>query len=251
MHEQMHVVGFAVEPDQLDIQVGAHGVRMVCSHWGSMSSVNTGRRYLVTKHQMRVQRRHAVPGAAIGRGVGGHPYGGGVQTGIRYRIEPAPAAGPEPPVESKPRARKRVKGSPTHVRSWPLRPTAAQSRDVRERFFTGNRVYNAVLGEFTARSRAVKCDPGWQAARLLPHRTPPERKARAAAFRAVEQTRGFTVDTAQSFASSLRKSWVREHLPAQETQNLGVRAFDAVQRWHVRRCRSPTGPGTAIAEATA
>ena len=66
MHEQMHVVGFAVEPDQLDIQVGAHGVRMVCSHWGSMSSVNTGRRYLVTKHQMRVQRRHAVPGAAIG-----------------------------------------------------------------------------------------------------------------------------------------------------------------------------------------
>ena len=154
-------------------------------------------------------------------------------------------------MESKPRARKRVKGSPTYVRSWPLRPTAAQSRDIRKRFFTGTRVYNAVLGDFIARSRAVKCDPGWQAARLLRHRTPPERKARAAAFRAVEQTRGFTVDAAQSFASSLRKSWVREHLPAQETQNLGVRAFDAVQRWHVRRCRSPTGPGTAIADATA
>lgn len=99
-----------------------------------------------------------------------------MQTGIRYRIEPAPAAGPEPPVESKPRARKRVKGS----------PTAAQSRDIRKRFFTGTRVYSAVLGEFIARSRAVK-----------------------------------------------------------------VRAFDAVQRWHVRRCRSPTGPGTAIADATA
>ena len=206
---------------------------MVCSHWGSMSSVNTGRRYLVTKHQMRVQRRHAVPGAAIGRGVGGHPYGGGVQTGIRYRIEPAPAAGPEPPVESKPRARKRVKGSPTHVRSWPLRPTAAQSRDVRERFFTGNRVYNAVLGEFTARSRAVKCDPGWQAARLLPHRTPPERKARAAAFRAVEQTRGFTVDTAQSFASSL-KNLVGARTPAgagdPESGWAGVRRGAALAR---------------------
>jgi len=44
---------------------------------------------------------------------------------------------------------------------------------------------------------------------------------------------GFTVDAAQSFASSLRKSWVREHFPAQETQNLGARAFDAVRQWHV------------------
>jgi hypothetical protein len=41
------------------------------------------------------------------------------------------------------------------------------------------------------------------------------------------------VDAAQSFASSLRKSWVREHLHAQETQNLGARAFDAVRQWHV------------------
>jgi hypothetical protein len=93
-------------------------------------------------------------------------------------------------------------------------------------------VYNAVLGEFLARSRAVKSDPAWEAARVLPYRTPAERTARRAAFRVVEQTHGFTVDAAQSFASSLRKSWVREHLPAQETQNLGARAFDAVKRWH-------------------
>ena len=43
----------------------------------------------------------------------------------------------------------------------------------------------------------------------------------------------FSVDAAQSFGSVLRKSWVREHLRAQETQNLGARAFDAVRRWHV------------------
>ncbi|MDY6870973.1 MAG: transposase, partial [Actinomycetota bacterium] len=49
----------------------------------------------------------------------------------------------------------------------------------------------------------------------------------------MQAAHGFTADAAQSFASSLRKSWVREHLPAQETQNLGVRAFDAVRQWHV------------------
>jgi hypothetical protein len=94
------------------------------------------------------------------------------------------------------------------------------------------RVFNAVLGEFIARSRAVKSDPAWQAARELPRRTAPERNYRGAAFRAVEQAHGFTVDAAQSYASSLRNSWVREHLPAQETQNLGARAFDAVGQWH-------------------
>jgi putative transposase len=83
-------------------------------------------------------------------------------------------------------------------------------------------VYNAVLGEFLARSRAVKADPGWQAAQLLPGRTAAQRTTRGAAFRTVEQAHGFGVDAAQSFASSLRKSWVREHLPAQETQNLGA-----------------------------
>jgi putative transposase len=99
--------------------------------------------------------------------------------------------------------------------------------------FTGTRVYNAVLGEFIRRSRAVKSDPAWQAARQLPHRTQDERAARRAAFDAVVRVHGFTLGEAQSFASSLRKSWVRVHLPAQETQNLGARAFDAVRRWHL------------------
>ncbi|HYB36670.1 MAG TPA: transposase, partial [Mycobacterium sp.] len=159
--------------------------------------------------------------------------------GKAYRIEPTPATEPSPPVERKPRARKRPKGAPTHVRSWPLRPDPAQCRVIRTRFFTGARVYNAVLGEFIARSRAVKSDPAWQAARQLPRRSKKERAARWAAFGAVAAARGFTADAAQSFASSLRQSWVREYLPAQETQNLGARAFDAVKCWHLGRKGKP------------
>src|ERR1700730_8812104 len=156
-----------------------------------------------------------------------------------YRIGATPAAGLQQPVGRKPRARKRPKGAPTHVRSWPLRPDPAKCRDIRTRFFTGTRVYNAVLGEFLARSRAVKSDPSWETARQLPRRNPSERKSRRAAFRAVEQAHDFSVDAAQSFASGLRKSWVREHLPAQEAQNLGARAFDAVKQWHLGRRGKP------------
>jgi hypothetical protein len=139
----------------------------------------------------------------------------------------------------KPRARKRAKGAPTHVRSWPLRPDAGQCREIGIRFFTGVRVYNAVLGEFIGRSRAVKADPVWETARGLPHRNPAERRVRGAAFRMAEAAHGFTADAAQSFASSLRKSWVREHLPAQETQSLGARAFDAVRQWHLGQKGKP------------
>lgn len=150
-------------------------------------------------------------------------------------MAPTPADGPV----RKPRARKRPKGAPTHVRSWPLRPNPAQQKVICTRFFTGVRVFNAVLCEFIARSCAVKADPAWQAARELAHRTAAERKVRGAAFRTVEVAHGFTADVAQSFASSLRKSWVREHLPAQETQNLGARAFDAVRQWHVGKKGKP------------
>jgi putative transposase len=96
-----------------------------------------------------------------------------------------------------------------------------------------------VLGEFIRRSRSLKSDPAWDTACQLPSRNQSERSARTATTRAVEQAHGFTVDAAQSFASSLRKSWVREHLPAQETQNLGARAFDAVKLWHSGRRGKP------------
>jgi hypothetical protein len=162
-----------------------------------------------------------------------------VETGNRNRIEPTPGAVPPQPTKGKPRARKRPKDAPTHVRSWPLRPNLAQCRDIRTRFVTGARVYNAVLGEFLARSRAVKSDPAWETAGQMPRRTPAERMARRAAFHLVEQAHGFTNNAAQSFASALRKSWVREHLPAQETQNVGGRAFDAVKQWHLGRKGKP------------
>ena len=131
-----------------------------------------------------------------------------MQMGDGYRVEPTPAAGPAQPGEGKPRARKRPRGAPTHVRSWPLRPDPARCRVIRTRFFTGTRVYNAVLAEFIGCSRAVKSDPAWQAARQLPRRTksngPPDGR------RSMPWWQPMVFPSAvQSFASSLRQSWVR------------------------------------------
>jgi putative transposase len=100
-------------------------------------------------------------------------------------------------------------------------------------------VYNAVLGEFVKRGRVVKADPARHAARELRRRDKDQRKARGAAFRAVETGHGFDRGAAQSYASSLRKVWVREQLPAQEAQVLGARAFDAVRLWHLGKRGKP------------
>jgi hypothetical protein len=59
-----HVVGFAVELDQLTVEIGAdrtHGVLAEGEHLaGEHRQAVRGH-----EHQMRIQRRHAVPGAAI------------------------------------------------------------------------------------------------------------------------------------------------------------------------------------------
>ena len=137
------------------------------------------------------------------------------------------------------RARKRPKDAPTHVRSWPIRPDTAQQAEIVTRFHTGLRVYNAVLGEMLPRSVAVKTDPRYAVALKMPRKTVEQRAARTELFRKIDSDHGFTADAAMSFASSLRKSWVREHCPSQETQNMGKRAFDAVRQWHLGKRGKP------------
>ena len=131
-----------------------------------------GRLHNVT-NKMDMQHRLAVAGEVSGgQHVGGRRYGAGVADSQANRTD----SGVVLTAGRKPRARKRAKGAPTHVRSWPLRPSPSQCREIQTRFFTGMRVYNAVLGEFIGRSRMVKADPAFDSARQMPHRTPSERR---------------------------------------------------------------------------
>lgn len=65
--QQVHVVGLAVELDQLDIEFGAdltHGVLAQGEH----RVVEHPTAVLGYEHHVDVQQRHAVPAAAVGRG---------------------------------------------------------------------------------------------------------------------------------------------------------------------------------------
>jgi putative transposase len=59
------------------------------------------------------------------------------------------------------------------------------------------------------------------------------RAARRAALDAVQQAHRFECGCGAVVCLRVTQAWVREHLLAQETQNLGARAFDAVRRWHL------------------
>lgn len=126
------------------------------------------------------------------------------------------------------RSRKRAKDAPTHVVSVCLRPTPEQRRDIGVRLDSGRKVHNACLAEFMDRSRRVRADPEFEAAKTMP-----KGKARSRSFQVVDERHGFTVYAANTFGSSLRQSWVREHVLAQEAQTMAARAFTAVRDWHV------------------
>ncbi len=132
-----------------------------------------------------------------------------------------------------PHARKRPRDAPTHVASWPLRPTPRDRGVVERRFEGGRRVQNACLGESVRRAAAVRADPALAAARAMPRGEPrsPAAVARATAFRAVNAAHGFTETALLTFGSGLRQAWVRDQVPAQEAQVLARRAFQAVQRY--------------------
>jgi len=135
----------------------------------------------------------------------------------------------------KPRARKRPKDALTHVVSVCLRPTPGQQSQIETRLDSGRKVYNACLAEFLARSRRVRADPEFEAAKKMPTGRQGTKVSadRSRAFAAVDERHGFTASAAMSFGSSLRQSWVRQHVLAQEAQTMAGRAFTAVHDWHV------------------
>jgi len=145
----------------------------------------------------------------------------------------APPSAPKVPEAPKPHSRRRERGASTHVINQVLRPSPSDLSSVETRLDSGRRVYNACLAESFARCKSMKADPAFDAAKALP-RGKPRTKAAAArrkAFDELANAHGFTKGSIQSYGSSLRKEWVREHVGAQEAQSLAARAFGAVDRW--------------------
>lgn len=137
------------------------------------------------------------------------------------------------------RSRKRAKGAPSHVVRWPVGLRPGQQRLLDARFLGLTRVYNAVLGEAIKRSKAVKADAAWQAAREMPRRTMKEAQARRQAFEKVEATHGFSKTAVGEFATGLRRSHIRRHVLAHEFQVVAGRAWGAASDWHYGKRGKP------------
>ena len=130
------------------------------------------------------------------------------------------------------RTRKRPRDAPTFVATIPLRATPTQAKEVASRFECARLLYNACLRVALDRAQAMQADPGFKQATAMPRvlagRPNP---ARAAAFRELRDRHGFTERALQSVASGSRVGWLRDKVFAQEAQVLGVRAFDAANRF--------------------
>jgi putative transposase len=132
------------------------------------------------------------------------------------------------------RARKRPKGAPTFIASFPLEVTAAQRAEITKRFDAAGRLYNACLGEARDRARRMRADPCWEQARKLP--PGPEKAAR---FTALRTEYAFSERELMSFASGCRVAWLREKVFSQEAQVLGRRAYEAVNDWLIGKHGKP------------
>jgi len=132
------------------------------------------------------------------------------------------------------RSRKRPKGAPTHVGRVRLDPTPHQGRVMLARGRACDRVYNACLAEAFTRLDALRADQRFAEAKAMP-----ASKARRESFATLGEHYGFSESALMSYASSLRKGWVRDLVGAQEAQSEGRNAFRAVRRWSLGLAGKP------------
>ena len=126
----------------------------------------------------------------------------------------------------------------TFVLELPLRAQIWQAHILEKRFEAARNLYNAVLAEGFKRLRAMRRDPGYEAAKK--ESDPRERRKR---FSGLRREYGFTEYDLHRYVTELRKSWIGDHLGPHEAQKLATRAFQALERWSYGRGGKPRFKG--------
>ena len=142
--------------------------------------------------------------------------------------------------EHKPHARRRGKDEPTYVAKVALRVSPRKAEACLARFHAGTRLYNTCRAEALRRGAALREDPAFNKAKSMP--AGDERKA---AFKGLEQSYSFREDALGSYASGLRKSFMRKQVLAHEAQVIASQAFGAVSRWHYGKGGKPRAKSTS------
>lgn len=101
-----------------------------------------------------------------------------------------------------------ARGTPgaSFICELPLVLSGDDERVLVVRLDCARQVYNAVLGESLKRLALLRQAKAYQAARALPRRTKEERKARAAAFRALDERFGLREHDLHAWAGQFTQS---------------------------------------------
>jgi transposase len=111
----------------------------------------------------------------------------------------------------------------------PLSANAGAAKRMRSRFEAGRNLYNAVLGEAVKRLKSMRRSPEWKAACAIPKGLQ-NKDQRKEAFASAREKYGFSEYAFHRFATTIRNSWIAEHLDAHTAQTLATRAFKAVEK---------------------
>ena len=123
------------------------------------------------------------------------------------------------------------KPKPSHVVELPLDVNAADARRLLGVFTAGSRLNNVLLQDGLGIIDAVRADPAWAVARLLPRRTAEQRKERQDAFRAVRDAHGFTEYDFQGRAIQHKNAaGFSDRLGSHVAQKLGSKVFGALEQ---------------------
>ena len=124
--------------------------------------------------------------------------------------------------------------TPSFVCELPLVLSSADERVMAVRFDVARQAYNACLSETLRRLDLLRESKEYQAARKLAKgkKGSPAAKARAAAFRAVNERFGFREYDLHAWAAEhIKHEWLGEHLDINTVQKLATRAFKAAQQY--------------------
>jgi putative transposase len=139
-----------------------------------------------------------------------------------------PRSKANPPTQSKREA------TPSFVCELPLVVSSSDERVMAVRFDVARQAYNACLSETLRRLDLMRQSKAYQVAQKLPRgdKGSPAAKARAAAFRAVNQRFGFREYDLHAWAAErIKHEWLGEHLDINTVQKLATRAFKATQEY--------------------
>ncbi len=121
--------------------------------------------------------------------------------------------------------------TPTFILELALETSAHDEAELNARFEAARQLYNACLDEALRRLNLLRQSKGFQKARKMPKTANGKRnKERTEAFKELNSKFDFSEYAIIIYATTIRRSWINNHIDSNTAQKLASRAFKAAQK---------------------